>query len=887
MVRSLLAISKFAISPWVLFFCSFLLSTNLYAEDLSKTATDLKNFDYASITDFGKIGGVVADQLGGEVSSKVGGKIDGAISPYVVTNTIGGALLPKVVSQVVTDRDAVKKALKENLHDDLQAATKNYLDGHLMSDKSPGSEMGVRISGMIDSIISESMDNIDNVVDRAADKSAAWGGYFRDTLSATLAEEVGKSTAVHLKKFADEQAIEKLGLGGEGIDLATIDVAAEVDKRMEEAGEAIEANLNKMKGVDLSDVEKGIDGVLKESGLPNPYGLSAKDYLSAGSGSFGLSSLGLHTTDMVRMAGFGFDSPIDFELPSGIYAVVQIAASVTHLMRSIGFLFINFDEIRRAGNCLNTANWVLTDKNRAFKVIGGRFGSEGSLPRMGSDGIGFDSAGISEKLTSITEDLKTLSLEKIETASAEALARTKIKSSIEELGKIKTELDGAIVAAKSEAEKLATSLDDEIKEGFKAVKEEANEKLASIADLTGVGGSEANTLLANAEAVKEEVEKKVAEVNKKISRDGEWGGQCVRYVRDYFCTTSSDAETPGLCATKDGKKDCGAYQAWSKWDFDEGKGSIPKPESIMVFNKGTGNLKDGHVAVVTAVSKNENGTYRLTVNESNWGERNSATGKWDLNEKIDEGVIYIYDSKTRKVTSRQDKHDEKARSLGYSISGFVYAKTHCSESAELPAFKATSLNGVTGSELETVQEEKTVSSVKALTGITGSEVEAGQFDYSLESLPTYQYVRNYNPMVAASSAAMTGISRFPRTNPGLSPSSFHHYGNWGGPGYAAGGYVKETELTLEDFNFPVKDARDACYRDHDKCIWEKHDIKECDHKAASCLRAYISSISNEKKFDNGFALTEITALEKEAKGFLGTLPAEAASFDTWIPNKVH
>jgi RHS repeat-associated protein len=52
-------------------------------------------------------------------------------------------------------------------------------------------------------------------------------------------------------------------------------------------------------------------------------------------------------------------------------------------------------------------------------------------------------------------------------------------------------------------------------------------------------------------------------------------------------------------------------------------------------------------------------------------------------------------------------------------------------------------------------------------------------------------------------------------------SGFYHYGNWGGPGWANGGWNYEDDPQPEpgslDYVPPI-DERDACYEKHDRCI---------------------------------------------------------------------
>ncbi len=82
---------------------------------------------------------------------------------------------------------------------------------------------------------------------------------------------------------------------------------------------------------------------------------------------------------------------------------------------------------------------------------------------------------------------------------------------------------------------------------------------------------------------------------------------------------------------------------------------------------------------------------------------------------------------------------------------------------------------------------------------------------------------------------------------------FHHYGNWGGPGWANGGWNAEDGLLPPyDESLAPKDDRDRCYKDHDyeiadcitgkdcPCPEDKKKVSDCiekaDHKLANCLR---------------------------------------------------
>ncbi len=131
---------------------------------------------------------------------------------------------------------------------------------------------------------------------------------------------------------------------------------------------------------------------------------------------------------------------------------------------------------------------------------------------------------------------------------------------------------------------------------------------------------------------------------------GETGGRCVGYVRDFF--GGSHDTMPPLCGIN---PNCSAYNAWGHWDFGFGSGKTPAANSILVLDRGI--LPDGHVAIVLSARDNRDGTYSLIVNESNW-DRDRAT---DCN------VRYTYFSNHSQVTRGPDE-------TRYPVLGFIYGQ---------------------------------------------------------------------------------------------------------------------------------------------------------------------------------------------------------------------
>lgn len=125
------------------------------------------------------------------------------------------------------------------------------------------------------------------------------------------------------------------------------------------------------------------------------------------------------------------------------------------------------------------------------------------------------------------------------------------------------------------------------------------------------------------------------------------GGQCVAYVRNYFGGIYDTM--PGLCV----HTDCGAYHAYDDWDLGFGKGKVPRENSIMVINNDV--LALGHMAVIVAVENNNDGTYNLIAQESNW----------DGDELVDCDVSYRFNANTLEVSRNGGSW--------YGLRGFVYS----------------------------------------------------------------------------------------------------------------------------------------------------------------------------------------------------------------------
>jgi hypothetical protein len=565
------------------------------AIDLESQAQRLKSFDYNRAADFGKIETLVSSQASTFINNNIGYDIKSWSAPYVVPYGSDGG-------ERVADRNGLKEALMKNLEESYPEQIRSYLEENLLKDMGDDPEMAARIGELIDDITQNATAELEDVIESSMNKLSS-----RETFAEQFVEElgasIGTSTKNQLEMFASRQLQNSLGLG-EGADLAT-----HVNEKMRAAGNELEGFHNDLTGIGAEELEGTLNSVLKESGLPNPYNLDAQDYLS-------------------------YNSPVPagvtlptVEIPGAAYGVVQIASGVSHYMRSVGFLYISPDEIKKGTNCLKTANWVLSDKNRAFTVIGGKVGTAGALPNAGTS----LSSSVAGELTGVIEQVESIDLTDVTDGEA---VRTEINNSINKLGDIKVQIDQHIVQTRQD--------------------------LASMPAFTSVTAPEVDVVLPGVDDRPIQDPLPLASLMPesseiKKSRDGEKGGQCVQYVREYFSDQVKEGTIrsclPGLSSCN---LDMGAYNAWECWDLKSAKGFVPDANSIMVIDKNK-KIPTGHVAVVEVVEKNDDGTYTLTVSESNW----------DLDELIDEKVSYVYNPK--KKTARREKGKSN-----YPVLGFIY-----------------------------------------------------------------------------------------------------------------------------------------------------------------------------------------------------------------------
>ena len=115
---------------------------------------------------------------------------------------------------------------------------------------------------------------------------------------------------------------------------------------------------------------------------------------------------------------------------------------------------------------------------------------------------------------------------------------------------------------------------------------------------------------------------------------------------------------------------------------------------------------------------------------------------------------------------------------------------------------------------------------------------------------------------------------------------FYWHGNWGGPGWAAGRWVAESNLSDADRSVPAKDRRDACYKNHDFCVRDcsipcqnevgTNKCRNCDYSLATCLRRI-------PPWDPSYWGSDLTA--RYWTPF--TAISESVWFDTLIPYVVH
>lgn len=407
--------------------------TLLFADVIS----ELKNFNYADKTNVNKMRDAV------KYSSK-----------EALSKTLG----QKMGSMFL--RGASKDEMKAYLKKDYAGELKTYLKDNLLREFKGDLGMEAKVDKTVEAVVKDiaSDTKIEQIVDSSYAQwiispvgfSATTGLMISsptDFIVDNLTSSISDRTGADLKSLFDDKISGELKLEN------VPDVSKAVDDKMKEAGEELEKLKNEMGGVDINDLQNKINGVLANSGLPNPHNLNASSYLFSGSSP--LSS---------ALSGVSIDLP-DVELPAPAYGVIQIAMGITHLTRSVGFIWINFDEIKKAYNCFDTSRWVFSEKNRAFKIVGGSTGVGGFLPGLGGGGIG---AGAMNSLNTVLQKTGAL----LATSTLGTIGSKEVTEALSTIGSIKDEIGKVKVKADEEVLKLQKQASGEIDSITKQVGDE-------------------------------------------------------------------------------------------------------------------------------------------------------------------------------------------------------------------------------------------------------------------------------------------------------------------------------------------------------------------------------------------------------------------------------
>jgi hypothetical protein len=444
-----------------------------YSGDLSDASDQLRTFDYEEATDFAGIEDFVSNEVRGLINEHMTSNLSGWLnefhSGWLDDNMMSSATLSNTAY-----REAMETSLREKLTQEYPAQLEGYLRDRLLTDVS--GELAGQVEQMISNVTQTAISDVGGIVDHGMDYaiSTVMGStenftfmsapdisdYLSGDMARSMVHSAGESTREGLKQFMDEQMRDAFGLD------QVAQVASFVEGKLGQAADTIDDIKSQFGDLSFESLEGKIQEVLDASGLSNPYGLQAADYLLNPQGALaeyaGMVDLG----NISGLSDFGVNLP-SIEIPGASYGVIQISSAVRHYLQAIKVLGVDPNEIRMGNNCLKTANWVLEDKNRAFTIMGGRLSFNNVMPDIN----GMISEELLGRLGDLVEQMELMDL------ANDVLARTGINDVIGQLDDLKRQLDEQVLALQDMYENAMGTVDDALQTAEDAVADFAGEQV--------------------------------------------------------------------------------------------------------------------------------------------------------------------------------------------------------------------------------------------------------------------------------------------------------------------------------------------------------------------------------------------------------------------------
>ncbi|MBI4224193.1 MAG: RHS repeat protein, partial [Deltaproteobacteria bacterium] len=447
--------------------------SSIQSQDINESIQSLRSFNYQTAMDMGKLRKyargeankflsqpAVTDQMRSWAVQAREKWVAKYGDRYVPTkplgeHTPGDVNMPMRVSQPWEGSGEYREFLKQEFKNQMQIQFPGMVDQFMRNNVLKGADIAgdgaAKVQQMISSVTDQATNGLGEMVDKTFHEwtRGTFGGNMTDDpagfvgpLQNQLSEKMGLATKDGMKDFIDKEMFDMLGANFE-------QKLNDLTQGAADTMESIKDKMDSVKNIDLAAIEANLKDMLEGSKLPNPFNLSAGDYLGHQ----------FHKLKGVPTLGIP-----DIEIPSPAMAGIWAVAAHEHFRRSVKCcIWIDIEEVKSGINLIKHLIWQLEKKPRSFMMIGGDFAGRGIFGGHGAKGLTPEQKAKLEELAKMAEGLS----EKMDPSKA----KEKLDEIMGGLSDFKVQMDEQIVALGKAPE-----------EGYETPEQEGEEKSQACAE---------------------------------------------------------------------------------------------------------------------------------------------------------------------------------------------------------------------------------------------------------------------------------------------------------------------------------------------------------------------------------------------------------------------